>query len=284
MGSYFDEVTFQHYYDKLFIFDLEYVGTTNNLSDCYIWDIGVIHVASGQKFSVTIDPNIRPLPKPFSNDFITLTEEFLREREAVSFAEAWKFLLLWVNGIINGGPAIWISHNCFKGDKIMLETDTRRNNITLPYTWFFFDSLLFFRKVVPKQSSYSLNDLYMNICGKPMEHHHLALPDATHLLTVLCKTSNLVLHGVVYPSYATSLQIIKWLGPSSEEKLIRNGICSLEELITTVMKIHSTSCVRGTLPNIALLIKDYLQFTHGIKPGNASSISTSIVQNWLPGL
>ena len=219
MGYYFDEATFQHYYGKLFIFDLEYVGTTNNLSDCYIWDIGVIHVASGQKFSITIDPDIRPLPKPFSNDFITLTEDFLRKRDAISFVDAWKFLLLWVNGIIHEGPVIWISHNCFKGDKIMLEIDTHRNKIILPYSWFFFDSLLFFRKVVPKQNSYSLNDLYMNICGKPMKHHHLALPDATHLLNVLSKTCNLILQGVVYPSYATSLQIIKWLGPSSEESL-----------------------------------------------------------------
>ena len=56
----------QQFYLSTFIFDLEFIGTSNDLKTCHIWEIGVQHLYSGSTFSATIYPDIRPLPPPFS--------------------------------------------------------------------------------------------------------------------------------------------------------------------------------------------------------------------------
>lgn len=288
MGTYFNNQYFQAFHPNVYIFDLEYVGTSN-LSTCYIWDIGVVHEMSGAAFSVAIDPDVRPLPKPFSDDFITLSEEVLKNKKAVKFQDAWNMLLKWIHGIqmqyrVPNGPLIFISHNSFKGDKIILETDTKRHNIIMPYNWYFFDSLIYFRKIIPKLPSYALSDIYMYMMGIKLQSAHEALPDAVSLTQIIRKVGFFQLSGIVYPSYSTSLQCIKWLGPSSEDKMFQNGVRSVEDLIVSIMKIYSNSCTSGNLPVLKVLVKEYLQMTHGIKAGNANSISGSIVHNWLPGI
>lgn len=288
MGTYFNNQYFQAFHPSIYIFDLEYVGT-GDLSTCHIWDIGVIHELSGASFSVTIDPDVRPLPKPFSEDFIALTEDLLVSRQAVKFQDGWSMLLKWIRNIqiqyqVPNGPLIFISHNSFKGDKIILETDTKRHNTTMPYNWYFFDSLIYFRKIVPKLPSYALSDIYMYIMGAKLQSAHQALPDAVSLTHLIRKVGFYQLAGMVYPSYSTSLQCIKWLGPSSEDKMLSHGVRSVEDLIVSIMKIYSNSCTSGNIPVIKHLVKEYLQMTHGIKAGNANSISGSIVHNWLPGI
>ena len=41
----------------------------------------------------------------------------------------------------------------------------------------------------------------------------------------------MVLAGPLYPPYVTSLQRCRWLGPSSEKKLMQRGVTSLENLV-----------------------------------------------------
>ena len=285
MGTYIPENGFVTLYNNAFVFDLEYIGTcSNNLNECYIWDIGVIHIATGSTFSITINPDIRPLPKPFSPEFLHVTEKYLTENLALSFKAAWECLIKWVKSFRLQGPIIWISHNNFKGDKVMLEIDTKRHNIVLPYNWFFLDSLIYFRRIIPKLPSYALVDLYEHFFNTPPQHSHRALPDAFTLLQILKVTNIMKISGYTYPSYSTSLQVIKWLGPASEEKLIRGGIRSVEELVINIMKRYSLMCMTGCIPEFKQCIKDYFICDYNIKSGNANSIASSVITNWLPGV
>ena len=61
MGTLMTEEEFSRMMPYAFIFDLEYIGTPNELKECYIWEIGAIHYMSGEEFTITIDPGIRPL-------------------------------------------------------------------------------------------------------------------------------------------------------------------------------------------------------------------------------
>jgi DNA polymerase III epsilon subunit-like protein len=284
MGTFIPENGFCHLLNNTFVFDLEYIGTSSNLNDCYIWDIGVIHIASGSNFSIIIDPDIRPLPKPFSPEFLNVTEDFLHKNLALTFKSAWACLIKWIKSFNIQGPIVWISHNNFKGDKQMLEIDTKRNNIVLPYNWFFFDSLIYFRKIIPKLPSYALSDLHLHFFNVAPYNSHRALSDAYSLLNILKITDIMKISGFIYPSYSTSLQVIKWLGPASEEKLIRGGIRSVEELVINIMKRYSLICMTGCTPEFKQCVRDYFITDYNIKSGNAISIASSVITNWLPGV
>ena len=285
MGHYMDATVWQMMSANTFIFDLEYIGTTSDLNTCFIWEIGVIHYLTGNSFSITISPDIHPLPPPFSDDYIQLTPTILKDRNAVDFATAWTKLIHWINTILISANQniLWIAHNAFKADKPMLEIDTRRHGIIMPYNWFFLDSLIYCRQSIVKQQSYTLGDLYYILFGKNIPGVHSALPDAQALRDILITIDQYSISGPIYPSYATSLQAIKWLGPSSEKKLFSKNIQSLEQLTTVLMTAYSTYSILGNIIPIRTFINDYLISVIGLKSGNAHSISDSITNNWLPG-
>ena len=279
-----DEHYWSMFYHSTFIFDLEYIGTSNNLNTCHIWEIGVVHWITGRQFSITIAPDIHPLPPPFSTDFIQLTPELLKERNACDFHTAWNKLIQWVNEQVSPGTnVLWVAHNCFKADKPMLEIDTKRHGIVLPYNWYFFDSLIYCRKNIPKQQSYTLGDIYSILFDKPLTNGHSALPDALQLREILAHINAYQMAGPIYPSYSTSLQAIKWLGPSCEKQLFSQNISSLEQLRNSIMSSYSTTCLLGQPPPIRLFVEAYLTNQLGINNGNANSIAESIVTHWLPG-
>ena len=279
-----DEKTWQMMSHSTFMFDLEYIGTSNSLDCCYIWEIGACHYLSGASFSCTIDPGIRPLPAPFTNDFIQVTPLLLKERSACSFTNAWAKLLSWIYSLVPlHNNILWVAHNGFKADKPMLEIDTKRHGIIMPYNWFFLDSLIYCRKSIPKIPSYTLGDIYYTLFHKPINNVHSALPDAIALRDILLFVNGTSISGPIYPSYATSLQSIKWLGPSSEKQLFENNITSLEHLIIVLMIHYSNNCILSSSVPIREFIEQYLKVQIGLQSGNASSISESIVSNWLPG-
>ncbi len=268
---------FKNLYRNTFIFDLEYIGYTTDLKQCYIWEIGAIHLASKMTFKITIDPQIRPLPKAFSPDFCNVTTELLEERRAVSFETAWKMLTDWVDRF--GQPVLWISHNCFKADKIVMEAETHRHGIRMPLNWFFFDSLIFCRYVRPKMASYTLGDLYQSVCFKKIYNAHDALSDAYTLMEILLTVGVSKMEGPIYSAYSTSLQVVKWLGPSCEKILFSQNIRSLEQLKQVLVTEYALQSL-----NLTMNLRSYITLklnSYGIKTGNAMSITNSIMERWI---
>lgn len=286
MGTYVEVPKFKHLLGNCFVFDLEYIGTTSDLNDCYIWDMAFTHLISGATFEISIEPNITPLPPPFSEEFIAVTPTLLQQRKATSFANAW----LQINQFINSvktcatGPTVFFAHNCFKSDKLMLEIDCTRNDIRMPYSWYFFDSLIYCRKVIVKQASYTLNDLHMYMFNAPIPNHHFAVADALALKNVLIALDLNLLEGPIYPSYHTSLQAIKWLGPSSERILFYHSIRSVEMLVQQILLHYCDRQLNHMHVPLQQFLESYFIENYGIKKGNATSISNSLIQKWIKGI
>lgn len=281
MGTLMDNKLLNTFLPFTFVYDLEYVGVPNNLEMCYIWDIGIIHLVSGRSFNVTIDPGIRPLPPPMSSDFVHVTELFLMQRNATTFHSAWNACLTWISQFTTS-KVLLISHNNFKSDKLMLEIECKRRDLPLPLNWFFFDSLLYCRKVIPKQTSYTLHDLYKGIMNLPILDNHSALPDAKALVEILYYTGIQNIEGPIYPTKSTSLQIVKWLGPSCERKLFDISIRSLEQLIANIKAVYSTMVLQSPIHvDIHDFVLDYIVDACGLTIGNSESISESIIAKWL---
>lgn len=50
MGTYIEADKFKHLLGNTFVFDLEYIGTSCNLNDCFIWDMSFVHILTGTVF------------------------------------------------------------------------------------------------------------------------------------------------------------------------------------------------------------------------------------------
>lgn len=283
MGTYLEQNQFQAYIHNCFVFDLEYIGHAPNLPDCHIWDMAFIHLTTGVTFEISIIPEMERLPQPFSSEFITVTKELLIERNAVDFKTAWSCLVEFINKhTMPNMPVILVAHNNFKSDKKMIEIDCKRHDIKLPYHWCFFDSLIYARKQLPKRSSYTLNDLYHFFFEIDIKNQHFAVADAIALRSILFKLHLANLSGSVYPSYFTSLQAIKWLGPSCERTLFMYGITSVEQLVNILTASYALCLQPGI--TITSFVEDYLVDKFQIKRGNAASISTSLISKWINGV
>ena len=286
MGTYIEPVKFGELLGNVFVFDLEYVGTSSNLQDCYIWDIGITHLMSNAVLEVSITPDISPIPPPFSDDFVTVTEELLKSRKAVTFQSAWVQLNQFINTVklVSSGPVIFMAHNCFKSDKLMLEIDCGRHDIRMPYAWYFFDTLIYCRKLIFKQPSYTLNDIHKYMFQKNIESHHYAISDAVGLKNILIALDVNMLEGPIYPSYHTSLQAIKWLGPSSERILFQYNVRSVEMLVNQILLQYCDNQINHYHVPLQQFLENFFVERYNIKKGNAVSISNSLMQKWIQGI
>ena len=268
------------------MFDLEYVGTSSNLRDCYIWDMALTHLVSGSAFEISIIPDISPIPEPFSEEFATVTIEMLEKRNATNFSNAWLQVLQFINSVkvVTSGPIVFVAHNCFKSDKLMLEIDCGRHGIRMPYSWYFFDSLIYCRKVIVKQASYTLNDIHNYIFNGDIQNHHFAIADALALKNVLISLDLTLLEGPIYPSYHTSLQAIKWLGPSSERILFSYNVRSVETLVQQILLQYCDQQLHHIHVPLQQFLETYFVENYRIKKGNAVSISNSLIQKWIRGI
>jgi DNA polymerase III epsilon subunit-like protein len=265
-----------HIGTSAYTFDLEYVGHTTNLKECYIWDIGIVHIHTGKTLEISIRPDVDTIPKPFTSEFKEVTDEYLTERHALPFKKAWLQVLNFV-----GHRAILIAHNAFRADKPMLEIETKRHGIKMPLNWFFFDSLIYARKVLPKLPSYSLRDLHMHLFQRDIVNQHTALPDAIALASILQRIGLHKINGSAYTPYSTPLQAVKWLGPSCERKILEAGIRSVEQLIIVLVNAYTDTCT--SIP-VSSFVRNYIIHEFNIKEGNASSIAFSLASNWIPGV
>ena len=250
-------------FNHVFI-DLEFVGDiTKCTSACRIWNIGAVK-PDGSMFDayINVDTNHKTHP-----GCVEVTEEYLAEHNAESFASAFLKLVHWI-----GPQAVIISHNCFRSDKPVLESECLRHNVFLPAGWKFFDSLLFLRSQL-SCLSYRLADVYETVTGKKFQQTHTALKDAQGLKEILDILPPQGLY--MYTKYLTPLQNVKWIGAACEEALVTAGVRSMEALILRYQEwVQLDGCV-------VTLMKQFLsQFNlpcHDLSP-----IAAEIVQNWLP--
>ena len=283
MGTYIDAGLLPKILPHIYVFDFEYVGESTDLNECHLWDVGIVHLMTGSALEVSIAPEIDSIPPPFSEDFIDVTPELLNKRNAVPFMTAFERLLQFMGP--PNTPKILISHNCFKSDKILLEIESKRHGIVLPLNWFFFDSLMFARKKLPKRTSYTLNVIH-NVFGfGDIVNQHFALADAFALRNIIIKLDYHTLSGPIYPPYCTSLQAVKWLGPSCEYCMLTKGIKCVEQLMHRILNEFTQTVLRdGCATQIKDFIEQFIVFHFDIKQGNAKSIASSLVSNWLTKL
>ena len=245
--------------------DLEFVGDiTKCASACEIWNIGAVKPNGDTTFDVYINVDT---DYPTHPGCVKVTEEYLAERNAVDFSKAFQRFVDWV-----GPQAVLISHNCFRSDKPVLESECTRHGVTIPAGWRFYDSLLFLRSQI-QCMSYRLADVYQTVTGKVFNSTHTALKDAIGLKEILDIVPP---HGLyTYPKYLVPLQSVKWVGAACENALVTAGVRSVEDLILKYTQwINLDGCT-------ITLMKQFLS-SYNLPCADLTPIATEIVQNWLP--
>lgn len=252
-------------YNHIFM-DLEFVGDiTKGAEICEIWNIGAVKPNGEDTFDAYINVDTSHKTHP---GCVEVTEEYLAEHNAVDFATAMTRFITFV-----GPQAVLISHNCFRSDKPVLESECMMHGVSLPPGWRFYDSLLFLRSQI-QCLSYRLADVYETVTGKVFNSTHTALLDAIGLKEILEIVPPNGLY--TYPKYLTPLQNIKWVGAACEQALVTTGgVRSVEALILRYQEwVQLAGCT-------VTLVKQFLsQFN--LPCADLSPIATEIVQNWLP--
>ena len=286
MGTIIDEHLFYRIRANLFVFDLEYISVNSDPKNSHIYEIGVVHLQSGDTFECAIYPSINPIPKPFSDAYPTVTHAFLRKRKAVLFHEAFKKLTRFINNhCLDAQNIILMSHNCFKSDKPTLEADCARNGINLPLNWYFLDTLLLARSVMPKQNSYCLEDIYQTVFNSNIKNVHSALADAVALHEIVeTFPQHAFVGSTIYPAHSSPLQNVKWLGASSENILFSRNVRSIESLLSNIRDHYSSYSLSIDCSFNAMSLVSFIE-THLIQLGlpnvNARSIAESLKNRWV---
>ena len=250
-------------YNHVYV-DYEYVGDISKCaSACEIWNIGAVK-PNGETFDAYINVDTSHKTHP---NCVEVTVDYLAERNAVDFSTAFQQFVDWV-----GPQAVLISHNAFRSDKPVLESECTKFGVIMPAGWKFYDSLLFLRSAIPCMS-YRLADVYQTVTGKKFEQTHTALKDAIGLKEIL---EIVPPHGLyTYPKYLTPLQNVKWIGAACENALVTAGVRSVEGLILRYQEWTNLDGCTVTL------MKQFLsQFN--LPCADLTPIATEIVQNWLP--
>lgn len=244
---------------RVFVFDLEFLGDVKFPNKTRIYSIAVVHSATGETFSKIVDPQVSASQLQQFHIYPgcrQVTKKWLKKKRsvplAVAFQEMQQFVekhILFQNTPDTSVPylqlpkpsPIFIAHACFRADLPVLKSALCRCRFfPLPLHWRFFDSLWFFRTVLPKNPNqkYSLFDvakaLSVKICQGNM---HDALPDAELLLRCLCKFYRL--HGSVYAWWQTPLTTIPGIGVASETNLFRSNVHSKESLLSTIAMVSN---------------------------------------------
>lgn len=241
---------------RVFCFDMEWLGClTTNLHDTRIHSIAAVHCATQKQFSVVVDPAVSQSRlkkyRPYAG-CRNVTKSWLKRNNAVPLAEAFSRLVDFVNECGNacrppglppvtdqkgGFSAVLVAHGCFRADLPVLKSALRRCSIPYQTYWRFFDSLLFFRRVLrPIRSDgtegYTLAAVAQTLGVRPAEagRAHDALPDALTLYASISKYPRIF--GALYNWWQTPLTIIPGVGLHSQTQLIQRGkLLSVEDVL-----------------------------------------------------
>lgn len=227
MATKLDIATWMNQFKNLVVFDLEFVGDITEPSECHLWEIGAVHIASNDSFHVIVDPNMETIPDPEDGCF-DLTQSYL-DKNSVSLKLGLKMFISWANKY-----RLLISHNCFKSDLGVLRGALAKSGLHCP-SWLFLDSLLILRRHLPSLKNYKLGTVYSYFKQSEMENSHRALSDALMLKSVMLSMGPPRDIVFAYPLLLTPLQNIRGIGYACEVDLVRKGFRSTESLIEKIL-------------------------------------------------
>lgn len=268
----------------LFIFDLEFIGNVRHLETCRLWEVAFYCVQSRQWFDKVVDPDpaMTVFPEPPIAAIPQLTREFLNTNNAQTWDKVFPSLCEWIRVQSAGCVPIFVSHNTFRADKPILEYECQRCQCMMPFHWFFFDSLHFSRQVVRNSmGNYSLSGLHQHLFGKPILDAHRARSDVVACVNILqhMTQGTWSLRGPVYPTYATSLRTVRWIGRKAEEVLHTLNIFSLEDLFLQLQcRVRTDYIIHRMEPDMS--IQNALQqwLSKDLPADNVSNITSVILE------
>ena len=234
---------------RLFVCDFEWLGDVSRPNTTFIYSIAVIHSASGNTFEQIIDPGLseqRLRSFRVYEGCRQVTKSWLKRENAVSFKKAFENLVNFASGFTVSEShfqqqtmlaPIMAAHGAFRADKPVLVSAMRRSGAAFPPGWRWFDTLHFFRRVMPAsrgpgQMGYSLRQVAktMGVNHESFGRQHDALPDAKTLYETMKMFPSL--YGSVYGWHETALTTVPGVGLRSEAILFSRNIRSTENLLT----------------------------------------------------
>ena len=246
---------------RLFVFDLEWLGDLSRPHETRIYSLAAVHCATQRTFSVVVDPAVSAAQLRQYHTFEgcrTVSRSWLRRQSALPLAQAFANFVRFVDecgsacppsqtspsGFPPGGfAAILCAHGCFRADLPVLKSALRRARVPYPPYWRFFDSLMFFRRVLPPVRSdgntgYTLSAVARTL-GVSLEkmggRMHDALPDAKLLWAAL--TLYPQMYGALYFFWQTPLTTVPGVGLRSQSVLIQQGnVRSAEDLLNFALR------------------------------------------------
>lgn len=227
------------------------------------------------------DPTAQTFPEPPIPSIPQLTREFLDNAQAQTWDKVFPSLCEWVCQQSAGCVPVFVSHNTFRADKPILEYECQRCQCSMPYHWYFFDSLHFARHVVRNSSgNYSLSGLHQHLFGEPILNAHRARSDVVACVNILQKltSGSWNLTGPVYPTFATSLRTVRWIGRKAEQVLHVHHIFSLEELFLQLQRrVRADYIIHRLDPESS--VRNALQqwLAKDLPPDNVTNITTVVV-------
>lgn len=284
---------------RLVVCDFEWLGDVTRPNSTLIYSLAAIHSASGHTFRQIVDPGLSVQQLRSYRVYEgcrKVTKTWLKREQAVSFVTAFQNFVNFVTAHVAANESfaetsispVLATHGAHRADKPVLTSAMRRTGVAFPSNWKWFDTLHFFRRVMPMmradgQTGYSLHAVaktlkipYENF-GRP----HDALPDTKTLHECLKMFPSL--YGSVYGWHETALTTVPGIGLRSEAILFGHNIRSTESLLT--FAVHC--CFQSpTQPPVDMTLHRPFQLQHSSVLGSASSVSgrTALEKRILQGL
>jgi hypothetical protein len=171
-----------------------------------------------------------------------VTDAFLRASNAAPFADVAARLLAFVAATSGGTdvPVVFVSHGCHVLDKPVLEQEFARLHRAVPASWYFYDTLPFFRQRYRRERSYALGALFASVFGFAPPPGHRAVNDTWTLAVLLSHATfggyTHWMTGGYYPAALTPLQTVRYVGTQTEALLHQGGVTCTEDLLILMAK------------------------------------------------